>query len=201
MECKKDEDDPRKRKESHKVRDGSIKLIDNSLSYPAADWRRRSDFILPLQSKSIEELYDKWDEDRTSLGLIRPKEVSRLVFKQKTSQIDSTEQLDVFGEEIPLVDPLSADIKYVFTCADNRCTGHTIMCEDWELGESWRKQKRKHGDGDVLHRKIREHFLDYMINERDLYFYMGLHYIHPEWLIIGLYYPPKQQPTSDGTDK
>ena len=30
-----------------------------------------------------------------------------------------------------------------------------------------------------------------MLESRDLYFYMGMFSIYPTWLIIGLYYPPK----------
>ena len=53
-----------------------------------------------------------------------------------------------------------------------------MICEDWEMGEAWRKWKRIYGDRDLLEDKIREKFFDDMVNKHDLYFYMGMYYRH-----------------------
>ena len=200
MECEKDKD-ILKRKESHRVKKRSIRLLDDSLSNRPTDWKKRNELVLPMQSKSIEELREKWQEDRTSLGLIKPKAVSDLLFKRKQSESESTVQLDIFGNEASIVTPMDVAIQYAFTCADKTCTGHRIICEDWELGEAWRKWKRSYGDGNLLEDKIRERFVDYLVNEHDLYFYMGMYYRQPSWLIIGLYYPPKKQSGSEESDE
>lgn len=201
VECKKDDKDILRRKESHKVKKGSIRLIDDSLTVRPIDWKKRNELVLAMQSRSIEELRGKWEEDRTSLGLIRPKVVSDLVFKRKQSESESTVQLDLFEEEASIVTPMDVVIRYAFTCADKTCTGHKIMCEDWELGEAWRKWKRRYGDGNVLEAIIRKEFFDDKVNKRDLYFYMGMYYIHPAWLIIGLYYPPKKRVRIDESEE
>ena len=78
VECKKDNTDILRRKESYRVKKGSIRLIDDSLTTQPINWRKRNKLVLPLQSKSIEELREKWKEesniaraDKTE-GCVRP---------------------------------------------------------------------------------------------------------------------------------
>ncbi len=58
------------RKESHKIKPETIKIIDESLAESPVDWNARSKIVLSLLSKSIEELETMSEEDGTSLGLI-----------------------------------------------------------------------------------------------------------------------------------
>ena len=100
-------------------------------------------------------------------------------------------QKTLYNKEIKPVDKIPFIFRYSFTCNANTCTGHKIMCEDWELLGSWRKFRVKYGL-DQAKQKIRERFFN-CIKTRDIYFYMGMYSRYPTWLIIGLYYPPKNQ--------
>jgi len=42
----------------------------------------------------------------------------------------------------------------------------------------------------VLWEKLHEKFFNFMIRQ-NLHFFMGMHSRQPTWLIIGLYYPPR----------
>ncbi len=100
-------------------------------------------------------------------------------------------QKTIYNEDIKPVDNIPFIFRYSFKCNANNCKGHKIMCEDWELLEAWRKFRIIYGCQQAK-QKSREKFFDYMQN-RDLYFYMGMYSRYPTWLIIGLYYPPKNQ--------
>ncbi|MCX5840109.1 MAG: hypothetical protein NTY16_01355 [Deltaproteobacteria bacterium] len=75
VECKKATDERLKRKESYKVREGSIRILENSLASNngRTPWAERSRRLLPHVAPSLEYLKEQFSEDRTSLGLIKPK--------------------------------------------------------------------------------------------------------------------------------
>ncbi len=192
VECKKARE-KLNRKESYKINPRSLRLIDDSLSNPEADWEGRNEWLLPMMSKSIEELNEKWNEDRTSLGLVCPKAIHDFVLDEirDDADRDSTIQLTLDGTKAIIAEPMGAVMRYRFNCHDNTCNGHRILCEDWELLEAWRKWRGKYESDEVTWEKIHSKFYDWMTTKRDLYFYMGMYYNMPYWLIIGLYYPPK----------
>ena len=65
------------------------------------------------------------------------------------------------------------------------------MCEDWELLESWRSWKNKYKTDQLLWQKLKERYFDWM-KKRNLHFIIGTESRYNKFLIIGLYYPPKQ---------
>ena len=75
IECEVEKaDEMLRRKESYKVKDGSIRVVDQSMHKKVkgrVDWASRNKVVLPLKSKSIEDLEQAFKEDRTSLGLIK----------------------------------------------------------------------------------------------------------------------------------
>jgi len=83
VECKPDRD-KLSRKESHKIRQDTISIVDKSLNVPNKDWDARNRTILPLKVKSIEALMEAYEEDKTSIGLIRPQ---RLIDFIKTKEL------------------------------------------------------------------------------------------------------------------
>lgn len=143
LECKK-QTDKLSRKESYKVRSGSIKVIDNSHSKPNVDWKKRNELIFPLVSGSINDLMEAYKVDKTSLGVIKPKELIDFIKTEplKTYEREGwsfTKTLD--GEKIPTIIKIPHIFKYKFTC--NCCQkddkDHEMQCEDWELFEAYRK--------------------------------------------------------------
>lgn len=193
LECKPVLDNLRRR-ESCKVRRDSIKILDKSLTKPKVDWARRNKLILPNLGKSIENLIENYETDRISLGLIKPVKIFDFIKTEKLeihekSSWSFTENFD--GQAIPKVVEIPHIFKYNFKCKDCKDTTHNMQCEDWELFESYRSWGRRYKDVDVLWKKLKGRYYNWMLKTRDLYFIMGMYSRYPTWFIIGLYYPPK----------
>jgi hypothetical protein len=87
--------------------------------------------------------------------------------------------------------------RYAFHCSDVECPGHKLMCTDWEMGESYRKWSSAYGDN--WEQKFRLRYESEMIEGNETSFYVGTVASHPHrWIIIGLFYPPKQKTESQG---
>jgi hypothetical protein len=195
VECAKDSD-KLGRKESYKIRPDSISIVDTSLSKPKPDWKKRNQIVLPLLSKSIEQLQESYEKEKTSLGLIKPRE---LLDFRRTEDLQIYEQdswsftVNLDGVRIPNVTKIKHIFKYHFKCSGCGDSDHTMQCEDWELFESYRSWGKRYGNPELLWEKLKEKFFTKMINDRDLYFIMGTHSQYPTWFIIGIYYPPKNR--------
>jgi len=185
------------RKESYKVKRNSIKILDDSLSKLRGSnaetkkiWQERKKLILPYVNTSIEELKQKYEVDRTSLGLIKPNLIE-LNFRKPLKDIiiehQTLLQKTLNNDYIRVADKIEHIISYIFKCNDPTCKGHDLTCEDWELFGAIRNWKYPPKEKEL---KIREKFFDWM-KKRDLYFYVGTLSQFPNWIIIGLFYPPK----------
>jgi len=184
------------RKESYKIRYKTIRVIDSSLRYPKPDWDKRNKIILSKLNTSLEELKERFKEDRTSIGLIKPKEVTDFYqsydLTEEETQIQKNVQMTLFGQRKTNLEVLPHVFRYKFTCYGENCNGHDITCEDWELLQSYRSWRQKY-EKEELWNKLYEKYYKYFTTERDLYFYVGMYSQQPTWLIIGLYYPPKKK--------
>ena len=193
VEVKKD-NDKLGRKESHKVRPDSIRVIDRSLTKPKPDWVRRSSIILPNLNESIQALKGAYEEDMTSLGIIRPSEIIDFI---KTEDLEVYEQngwsftINLDGKVIPKVTKIPHIFKYRFQCQGCSEGDHIMQCEDWELFESYRSWGERYEDPEILWEKLREKYFTWMLETRDLHFIMGMYSQYPTWFIIGIYYPRK----------
>jgi hypothetical protein len=80
--------------------------------------------------------------------------------------------------------------RYEFRCDDGDCTGHKIICTDWEMGQSYRSWKAQYGN--QWEQKFRQRYETEMIQKNDTHFYVGTVHAHPHiWIIVGLFYPPR----------
>jgi hypothetical protein len=187
------------RKESHKIRPSTLKVIDSSLNKgPPVDWEGRNEIVMPKVESSIERLRKAFKEDRTSLGMIKPKELFDFYMSEELNSDEKTlakakecYQETLYGEKRSDLEILKHVFRYKFSCHGDSCNNHDITCEDWELFQSYRKWRWIYKDKKELWEKIRQRYFDYMVTERDLYFFMGTYFLQPSWLIVGLYYPPK----------
>jgi hypothetical protein len=197
VECKRAEE-KLSRKESYRIRNAPPKIINRSLSLRKIKgkvaWTERNKLLLSHIAPSLEDLQAKFDEDRTSIGLIKPSEVLEF-YKRGDLQIyqdPKVFQQSLFGTKIPEIEEIPHLFGYRFRC--NGCQEgkeHNIQCEDWELFESYRRWGKQYGDLDLLWEKLQEKYYRSML-DNDLYFYVGMFSQFPTWLIVGLYYPPKQ---------
>jgi len=182
------------RKESYKVRPGSIRIIDSSFRTKATKWELRNSVLSDKISNSIEELDQMYQLDKTSLGLIKPKDVFDFYHTEDLEILDErlSFQKTLLGGKIPLMADIPHIFKYRFICQG--CPDgkeHNIQCEDWELLESYRKWGISYGRTSVLWEKLYLKYFTELYLKRELFFFMGMFSLFPSWLIIGLYYPPK----------
>ena len=182
------------RKESHKVRPDSIRVIDKSLTISKRDWPRRNSIILPKLNESVQALRDAYNEDKTSLGIVRPTEILDFIKTEELEifEIDSWSfTINLDGTVIPKVTKIPHIFKYHFKCRCCEEGEHIMQCEDWELFQAYLGFGHHYRDVDTLWEKLRDRFYIRMLKERNLHFLMGMYSQYPTWFIIGLYYPPK----------
>ncbi len=194
------------RKESYRPECDSIRLIGEPLSSDN-NWAERAQYALAKRSQSMEELEDKQEQDKTSLGIFCPKEVCNLVwtptdadwkpgFKAALSQQRLWENRKA-SKEPPRKVPWK--FQYKFVCDDPRCKGtHRKMIEDWELGALYWNCIDAGAGPDEACRKVKQKFLDQLCaSDRDTHFYVGTILAHPKsWVIIGVFWPKKAAATS-----
>ncbi len=184
------------RKESFKVLYESLRVVSTISTGPNRTWSERNGLVLPHVSPSLEELELKSTKDNVSLGLINPRELTDMTIDTKhdvetsESEILKEIQITLDGESRTDLESIEYNFRYHFLCQNPECKGHNIMCEDWEMIESWRKWKTRYPDRKTLEQKFKERYLDYLMT-RNLHFFVGTHSKFNTWLIIGLYYPPK----------
>ena len=182
------------RPESYKLAQDGIKII--SQVPPDNEWRERREFIEPLKSHCMCCLQRERDEKGfPTLGIFKPRKIEKLIIKAETpnwteSQLAILSQGHLFAENsIKQLEKIPYSFRYNFFCDHDECTGHTMVCTDWEMSEAWRKWKQDYGDG--WEEKFRQRFEKEMIEKYDTHFYVGTVKQHPHtWIIVGLFYPP-----------
>lgn len=199
------------RKESYRPDCSSIRMIGEPLT-PKNNWAERSRYALSRVSRSMEELADKQKEDKTSLGIFRPKEVFDLVisptgsewkpeFKAALMQQRLWENRKASREPLP---KLPFKFHYRFSCDDPRCNrAHRMMIEDWEVGALYWRCIHKGATKDEAAFQVRHRFFDEICSPaNNTHFYVGTVLAHPKnWVIVGAYYPKRkcEEPTAQSS--
>ena len=193
------------RKESYRPDCDTIQKVGEPIASNPGNWKNRGRFVLTKKAQSMEELKDQQSADRTSLGIFKPKVVKDLVisqddsdwkpqFKAKLRQARLWETRSV-SKDPPRKVPYK--FHYKFECNDERCKGHKMMIEDWEVGALfWRLVDQGHSHEEAS-REVKEKFLDELCGtDKDTYFYVGTVLSHPKsWVVIGVFYPKKEKPS------
>jgi hypothetical protein len=183
------------RPESYKLKQNGIK-IESSVD-TSRGWKERKEVVFPLRAHCLCCLVRQRNRDgHPTLGVFRPKAIEKLVIEADTptwsqKQLNELRQGHLFTkgpkeelEKIPF------KFKYRFRCECPRCNGHTLICVDWEMAESYRKWHKDYGD--KWEEKFRQRYEKEMIEKYDTHFYVGTVHVHPHtWIIVGLFYPPR----------
>lgn len=196
------------RRENHKVKNGSIKIIGGlpvSLKYvnkkTAKDnWKKRKKILLSVLDKSIESLEKEKKTNKKTLGIIKPKKIVDF-YKKDIEECREWEKDLVEGTQKQLfekeykspLDKVPYWMGYHFFCDDKKCKGHNMMCEDWETLQLFRQMKKRYGTNEEAFKKVKEKQFDWMVKERDLYFIVGTESRHNKFLIVSIFYPPKEE--------
>lgn len=190
------------RPESYHIEPDSLKV--ERVVGTDKNWAERWNILRPLVRPSLEALKAQQQKDKTSLGLIKPREIQELVIEPaKEPQWSSADKgklsrqnlFDIEGQGHPLrlLEKIPFRFAYRFLCDDPACNGHNLSIISWEVMESYRRWQVKYKED--WPGKFRETYWDSML-QRDLHFFVGNMASHPtSWLILGLYYPPKTPAT------
>jgi hypothetical protein len=185
------------RPESYTPSIASIKILSKQLP-TTNDWQARKEIVNRLRAPSLCHLQRERDANNyPTLGFFRPKVIKRLRITPADPPNWTKGQLDMLRhgnlfENQPQeeLEKIPYDFHYRFICDDDACKGHWLHCTDWEMGQAWRSWSKEYGD--EWECKFRQRFEKEMIERNDTHFYVGTVHRHPKnWIIIGLFYPPK----------
>lgn len=202
VDVTKAKDDPRP--ESYHLMPDGVRISSERLS-SGKGWLARKEVVLPLRSHSLCCLTRHRDAHQyPTLGIFRPRSISRLLISPDDRDWTESQRLMLSQQHLFAEAPQQElqKIPYVFRyklyCDDVDCRSHTLMCTDWEMGESYRKWNSEYGD--AWKEKFRLRYESEMINRNDTHFYVGTVLSHPHrWIIIGLFYPPRTEPDRQGS--
>jgi hypothetical protein len=184
------------RPESFKLNADSIRIGETVSA--ANEWRARKDLIKPLLSPSMcDKRHEREKNGAPTLGIFKPAELKRLIIQPAdppdwTPQqlVDLKQTLLFKTSPAQTLEKIPYEFRYEFRCAEENCTGHQMMCTDWEMCQSYRRWRREYGKD--WEGKFRQRYEDELINKRDTHFYVGTIHQYPNsWIIVGLFYPPR----------
>jgi hypothetical protein len=185
------------RRESYRIRPDGIRIASGVLGTEKG-WRARKEVVLPMRAHCLCCLARQRDaQQHPTLGIIRPETISRLRIGPDSeewteAQLGMLRQQHIFTETpTQELEKIPFKFYYEFRCPESTCKGHTLMCTDWEMGESYRSWKAKYGD--QWEGAFRETYESKMISKNDTHFFVGTVASHPNrWIIIGLFYPQRE---------
>jgi hypothetical protein len=164
------------------------------------DWRDRIPHIDAVRIGSMCELYRREKADRTSLGVFRPAEITRLEITATSAEWDQKRQSalgqgSLFCEEQkrPL-EKIPFEFHFSFRCDDPTCNGHRMSMIDWQIGEHYRKTRRAGRSLDERLRLVEERWIGLVYGpNRDTQFFAGnMAKRHNTFVLLGAFWPPKQ---------
>lgn len=193
------------RKESFRPDCETLKILGEPIPTKRGDWSERAKYVLANRAASMEELHDRQSQDRTSLGIVRPKRIFDLEIAAddpswKPGFLAALKQARIWEDRKVTKEPprkLPFKFSYRFECDDIRCRkNHRMMIEDWEVGALFWKLVDNGASHDEAASKVRDKFLtDLCSSDKDTHFYVGTILAHPKsWVVIGVFYPKKVAP-------
>lgn len=193
------------RPESHNISIDTIEL--GEVVSTKHEWAARKAILAPLMRPSLCAIQRERDEKGyPTLGLFRSAKIERLTIKPCEATDWTAEQRAIlsqkglFDTEVSKeeLEKIPLEFRYEFKCDDPLCKGHKMLCTDWEMAESYRNWRTQYGD-DGWEAKFRERYERDMIERFDTHFYVGTMHGHPgTWIIVGLFYPPKEKIPTQG---
>jgi hypothetical protein len=191
------------RPESFRIDSESIELEEIIPSQKPEERRRILDNS-PHLFNSVEELRDKYDSKKTSMGIINPKEIidiqlqyrteeDRKIWMEKEAELLAQTKLP-FEKPVMPIDFPEARFVVSWRCQDPRCQSHKMGIENWGLHELYRKYSNETDGKTRVLDKMRQE-LD--LSKRDVYFFLGtLRGRQWQFGLMGTYSPKKMKQLS-----
>jgi hypothetical protein len=182
------------RKESRKPDLESIRPLGDPL--PTTNgWAERRKIIDQMPTYTVNQLRRLYETDKTSLGIVRPKQIVDLTIENadrdwKEGWQILFQQLKLFGEPQKPLRKIPYKFSYVFQCEDNPKT-HKAMIEDWELGVLFLNEVERLQSEEAAAESVKKKFLDDLCaSTKDTTFFMGTVFPYNTWVVLGVFYPP-----------
>lgn len=160
------------------------------------DWKQRSAWISPLVAPSLCEIKRRQQADRTSLGVFRPKQVTRFRLEpaaQRSAGLEAmASQINLFDPERRKLEALPYRFNYSFTCDDAECRGHEMGLIDWEAAAAYLSWRGRYSAEELPKKMHQKWFEQICASTRDPHFFVGNIHQHPKtFMLLGVFYPPK----------
>lgn len=173
----------------------TIRLLGKPL--PSGKWEERKKILLPITSSSLEEIRAAYISNKISLGVFKPKKITKFVVEEgeknwsRRHQTILSQQV-LFGKQPKELEKIPFKFSYEFECNDLRCRGHKMQIIDWEITELFRRMKKRYPfSNDLVLEKVKNQWLTTMWREnRNSYLIVGSVYPKPTFNIIGVFWPP-----------
>jgi hypothetical protein len=184
------------RPESYTIEPDSIELGD--VIQPGDDWGERCSLVLrkPNVYPSVEVLREAQVNKKTSLGVVKPKGVERVLIQDRNQdevneaiakKESVVRQIDLFEEKKDLY-ILPIRIMIEFFCDDPTCGGHKMSILDWEFGQLYRRVRFDPDWKEKIKAKILKEIFS---TDRDTHVILGNMANHPQvFCVLGFFYPP-----------
>lgn len=187
------------RPESHRPILESIKVLGEPIP-TKKDWAERRIIIDKMPHLTGNQLKDRWDANRTSLGIVRPTRVLDMEIRPvedpnwKPTWQALFHQMNLFGPQQKPLRKIPYTFHYHFECADSE-KPQVAMCEDWELGMLFLNEATRLGCDEKAALSVKEKFLGELCREdKDTRFFMGTRHPYNTWLVLGVFWPPEIPP-------
>lgn len=162
-------------------------------------WKQRYAWIAPLVAPSLCEIKRRQQADGTSLGVFRPKQVTRFRLEpaaQRSAGLEAmASQINLFDPERRKLEALPYRFTYTFTCEDSGCRGHEMGLIDWEAAAAYLQWRGKYSTGELPKKMHQKWFEEICAPSRDVHFFVGNVHQYPKtFMLLGVFYPPKAVP-------
>ena len=151
-----------------------------------------------LEVCTVAELQRRSDQDMTSLGVVIPDKVMDIrvspvnpaLLKQRKEML-SQQELTIFGAAPrSQLEPIPYEFRYIYECeGDDR--PRRALITDWELGMRYRNNAEHMAPKEAAE-EVKEYYMNFMDSTQyDARWFMGTTHQWSEWIVIGVFYPPK----------
>jgi len=162
------------------------------------NWAERRQYVLAKGVQTMCELRGR-SQRECSLGIIRPKEI--FDFKIKPTEREWKprwkglfQELELFGPARKPLEKIPYKFSYAFTCEEPKCPGHKMMIEDWEICQLYRAMRDKFESEEIATQKVKDKFFSQICASNiDTHFFVGTVLRHGTWVILGAFWPKKEQ--------
>ncbi len=166
---------------------------------PKTYWVERRAIIDPLPHHTVNELKKLFDQDKTSLGIVRPTKILQVKVEPASEEWKPEwqtlfDQLTLFGPQQKPLRKIPYKFSYVFECEDSN-KPHNAMIEDWELGVLWLNELQRLGSEEKANQSVINNYFTKMCDpKKDTRFFMGTVFPYNTWVVLGVFYPPREGP-------